>query len=618
MKVGTQLPDSQWGLVFLSKMLLLLLLLYCMTGMVNGKDHFYDFVLKETNFTKLCIPSTVLTVNDSFPGPTIHVRKGDTAFVNVHNHGTYGVTIHWHGVKQPRNPWSDGPEFITQCAIAPGTNYTYKVIFSTEEGTLWWHAHSEWTQSTVHGAIVILPAEGTTYPFPEPDEEHVIVLGSWFTFDVNKVVDFDLLSGAYLPKAEAYVINGQQGAFFNCSNEETIHRISVDYGKTYLLRIINAAVDSELFFAVAEHNVTVVGMDGSYLKPIATPNVAISPGQTINVLLTSNQPLGHYYMAARQYVTEPHPDISNATTAVIEYIGNYTPPSSPIFPLNLPEHSSVEAANGFLSRLRSLASEEHPVFVPQNISHPMFIVVSEKEITCPNSSCSTFDGNRLSSAMNNITFLNPTTNILHAYYRNISGVYDTDFPDFPKLFYNFTGDDLPNGTVIPTIGTKVRMFNYNDTVEIVFQGTNVLDGAQNHPMHMHGYSYYVVGSGIGNFNNETDPKSYNLVDPPELNTIRVPKNGWVTIRFTADNPGVWLWHCHLIRNLTWGMKTVFIVQNGDTPETSILDTPSSMPSCEKSFVNYIQELEDSDVVQPVQMNGKVSKLSFSLAQVNFR
>ncbi|KAI7990652.1 Laccase-2 [Camellia lanceoleosa] len=31
----------------------------------------------------------------------------------------------------------------------------------------------------VHGAIVILPVEGTTYPFPEPDEEQIIVLG-WF------------------------------------------------------------------------------------------------------------------------------------------------------------------------------------------------------------------------------------------------------------------------------------------------------------------------------------------------------------------------------------------------------------------------------------------------------
>ncbi|GMP46178.1 hypothetical protein CsSME_00014437 [Camellia sinensis var. sinensis] len=79
------------------------------------------------------------------------------------------------------------------------------------------------------------------------------------------------------------------------------------------------------------------------------------------------------------------------------------------------------------------------------------------------------------------------------------------------------------------------MFDYNETVEIVFQGTDVLAGAQNHPMHMHGHSFYVVGSGIGNFDNETDPKSYNLIDPPELNTIRVPRNGWVTVRFIANN-----------------------------------------------------------------------------------
>lgn len=25
-----------------------------------------------------------------------------------------------HGVKQPRNPWGDGPEYITQCPIKPG------------------------------------------------------------------------------------------------------------------------------------------------------------------------------------------------------------------------------------------------------------------------------------------------------------------------------------------------------------------------------------------------------------------------------------------------------------------------------------------------------------------
>ncbi|XAR62216.1 Laccase [Bertholletia excelsa] len=313
-------------------------------------------------------------------------------------------------------------------------------------------------------------------------------------------------------------------------------------------------------------------------------------------------------MAATQYVTKPHPCITIPATAVLQYTGTYTP-SAPVFPNTLPYHANIQAAEDFLARLRSLASKEHPVSVPQKIDHPMFVVVSEKEIACPNSSCESMDGNRLSSAMNNLTFQNPTTDILLAYYWNISGVYTTDFADFPEVFFNFTSDDLSDNFTTPAVGTKVRMFKYNETVEIVFQDSNVLDGAQNHPMHMHGYSFYVVGSGIGNFNNETNPKSYNLIDPPELNTVRVPKDGWVTVRFRASNPGVWMWHCHMNRHLTWGMNTAFMVQNGGTPETSILEPPSSMPSCKNSFVNYIQEFKDSIVLQPIQARSKVNSLS---------
>ncbi|KAA8522552.1 hypothetical protein F0562_013087 [Nyssa sinensis] len=581
------LSEFQWWL-FVSGMLVV-----CMSSTARGEDRYYDFVLKETNFTKLCSSKSMLTVNDSFPGPVINVRKGDTAFVNVHNHGNYGVTLHWHGVKQPRNPWSDGPNYITQCKIPPGTNFTYKVIFSDEEGTVWWHAHSDWTQSSVHGAIVILPAEGTTYPFPQPDAEEIIVLASWYTGHVNEMLHEDLSVGSDLPRANAYVINGQPGSFHNCCSAETNYKLIVDYGKTYLLRIINAAVNSELFFAIANHNVTVVGMDGKYLKPLSTSFLAISPGQTMNVLFTADQPLGHYYMAVRQYVTVGFPDVYNITTSIIEYTGNYTPPASPVFPDNLPSYYDIVPANDFLSRLRSLASKEHPVNVPLNITTHMFIETSQKEIACPNASCQSMDGNRISSALNNFTFQNPYMDILLAYYRNISGIYSADFPNKPRVFFNFTGYNLTTANyTTPAIATKVKMLDYNETVEIVFQGTNTLDGSVNHPMHLHGYSFYVIGSGLGNFNNETDPQSYNLVDPPELNTIRVPKRGWVTVRFQASNPGVWLWHCHLTKHLTWGMKTAFIVKGGGTPETSILDPPPYMPRCEKSFVNYIQEFDD--------------------------
>lgn len=83
-----------------------------------------------------------------------------------------------HGVKMPRYPWTDGPEYITQCPIQPGSKFTQKLILTTEEGTLWWHAHSEWSRATVYGAIIAYPKPGTSYPYPKPHAEVPIILGT--------------------------------------------------------------------------------------------------------------------------------------------------------------------------------------------------------------------------------------------------------------------------------------------------------------------------------------------------------------------------------------------------------------------------------------------------------
>ena len=118
-------------------------------------------------------------------------------------------------------------------------------------------------------------------------------------------------------------------------------------------------------------------------------------------------------------------------------------------------------------------------------------------------------------------------------YRKLTGVFGEDFSSLPPYFFNFTGD-VGNNTLYPSQGTKVKVIDYGAAVEIVFQGTNV-GAAENHPMHLHGVSFYLVGTGSGNFNNVTSPKSYNLIDPPEVNTIGVPKNGWATIRFRGGS-----------------------------------------------------------------------------------
>ena len=122
--------------------------------------------------------------------------------------------------------------------------------------------------------------------------------------------------------------------------------------------------------------------------------------------------------------------------------------------------------------------------------------------------------------------------------RNISGVYTTDFLNQPLSHYNYTEAIFDPDIVYTDQGRRVKVLNYNESVEIVFQGTDVLDHSMSHPIHFHGYSFYVVGFGLGIFDNETDPKGFNLVDPPQVTTYAIPKTGWLAIRFIADNPGM--------------------------------------------------------------------------------
>ncbi|KAL6316035.1 hypothetical protein AAG906_015451 [Vitis piasezkii] len=72
-----------------------------------------------------------------------------------------------HGVTMPRYPWTDGPEYITQCPIQPGSKFTQKIILSTEEGTLWWHAHDDWTRATASWSYNYLSQEWNQVSFSQ-------------------------------------------------------------------------------------------------------------------------------------------------------------------------------------------------------------------------------------------------------------------------------------------------------------------------------------------------------------------------------------------------------------------------------------------------------------------
>jgi laccase len=543
------------------------------------------FIIQEAPYTRLCNHTkNILTVNGLYPGPTISVHNGDIVYVKVINKGNKNITIHWHGLNLPRNPWSDGPEYITQCPIQPGGNFTQRVEFTEEEGTLWWHAHSEFDRATVYGAIVIHPKLGTSFTFAKPHKEFTLILGEWWNQNITDVYNSAVQSGGEFNISDANTINGQPGDFAPCSANDTF-KVQVEQGKSYLLRVINSAMSNEFFFAVGGHNVTVVGSDASYTKPYVNEYIMITPGQTFDLLLEANQfpnssaPYRYYIYATPFFDgSTAVPRNPNATVAILEYKTNSTAqPTVPIIP-SLPSFFNTSAADSFTAGLRSLASSQHPVNVPKTVDVRMYITIAVNVEQCPNASCAGPFGGRLAASLNNQSFQVPQIDILDAYYSAISGVYTPNFPDQPPLFFNFTEDNIPQQLDFVDKSTKVKVLEFNSTVEIVFQGTNIL-GGENHPMHLHGHSFYVVGRGNGNFNNATDPLSYNLVDPPYENTIGVPKNGWATIRFRAANPGVWFMHCHLDRHMIWGMDTVFITKNGNSTDAKILPPPPDKPRC---------------------------------------
>ncbi|GJZ94001.1 laccase/diphenol oxidase family protein [Tanacetum coccineum] len=555
---------------------ILLLFVFALAKLIQcgALQRHYEFSVEEASYTRLCETKAILTVNGQFPGPTLNAREKDTIWVKVHNNGRYNITIHWHGVKQPRNPWSDGPEYITQCPIQPGDSFNYKLIFSMEVGTLWWHAHSNWMRATVHGVIVLHPRKAKYLHFSPPDQEVPIVFGEWWIEDVNEVLEEFVRSGGLSRDSDAYTINGQPGDFYPCSSQDTF-KLNVTYGKRYLLHMVNAAMNEIFFFKIANHSLTVLATDGGYTKPLTTDYVVISPGQTMDCMLEANQVGGgRYYMATRVYQAGIFGIDNTTTTAIIQYDGDSNSSITPLYPL-LPDYNDTTTVYEFLGSLKS--SEPH-LFPLNRYDTRIISTVSINTIPCQNNSCAGPNGTRFAASMNNISFQLPTIDILEAYYYSINGVFGTQFPTAPPLYYNFTGTDFPAFLLTPNRATEVRVIEYGLITELVFQGTRMV-AALDHPMHLHGYSFYIVGWGFGNFDKNTDPLNYNLVDPPLRNTVMVPVGGWAAIRFRAVNPGVWFLHCHLERHLTWGMDTTFIVKDGRTTKQRMLPPPRHMPRC---------------------------------------
>uniref|UniRef100_I1NT92 Laccase n=1 Tax=Oryza glaberrima TaxID=4538 RepID=I1NT92_ORYGL len=522
--------------------------LLALPTLTAGLTRHYTFNVQMTNVTRLCVTKSIPTVNGQFPGPKLVVREGDRLVVKVHNHMNYNVSFHWHGILQLRNGWADGPSYITQCPIQGGGSYVYDFTVTGQRGTLWWHAHFSWLRVHLYGPLVILPKRGEGFPFPRPYKElPPIMFGEWFNADTEAVINQALQTGAGPNISDAYTFNGLPGPTYNCSSKDT-YKVKVQPGRTYLLRLINSALNDELFFGIANHTLTVVEADANYVKPFTAKTLVISPGQTMNLLLTTAPNPGSpaYAMAIAPYTNTQGTFDNTTAVAVLEYAptrasatGNNNLPLPP-----LPRYNDTNAVANFSSKFRSLATARYPARVPRAVDRHVLFTVGLGTDPCPsNQTCQGPNGTKFAASINNNSFVRPRAALLEAHYQR-----------------------------------RVVPLAFNTSVELVLQGTSI-QGAESHPLHMHGFNFFVVGQGFGNYDPVNDPANYNLVDPVERNTVSVPTGGWVAVRFLADNPGVWLMHCHFDVHLSWGLSMAWLVNDGPLPSQKMLPPPSDIPKC---------------------------------------
>lgn len=64
-------------------------------------------------------------------------------------------------------------------------------------------------------------------------------------------------------------------------------------------------------------------------------------------------------------------------------------------------------------------------------------------------------------------------------------------------------------------------------------------------MHLHGHDFALLAQG----NDASDLRNGELTlkwdNPPRRDVALLPMGGYLVIAFRADNPGAWLFHCHI-------------------------------------------------------------------------
>ncbi|XP_076959832.1 L-ascorbate oxidase homolog [Bidens hawaiensis] len=503
---------------------------------------YFTFVVTYGQISPLGVPQRGILINGQFPAPTIDCVTNDNVIVNVINKLDEPFLITWNGIKQRKASWQDGV-LGTNCPIPANSNWTYQMQMKDQIGS-----YSYFPSTKMHrasggfGAINIRQRSVIFVPYLKPVEEFTLLISDWWKSD-HKVLSQTLDSGKPLPMADGLLINGRVSST----------SFTAQGGQLYMFRVSNVALTTSVNFRIQNHTLTLVETEGSHTLQESYESFDLHVGQSASFLVKLNAPVKDYFIVASTRFTKP----TLTATGILHYAGSQSKASLPL-PVGPTYHIHWSMKQARTIRWNLTANAARPN--PQGSYHYGTIPVT-RTIVLANSEVNI--NGKLRYAVNQVSYVNPTTPLKIADYYNIPGVFNANsLKDTPPSFS-------------PIFGVSVLSFTLHDYAEIVFQNNeNTIQS-----WHLDGYDFWTVGYGSGVWNTTLRKRFYNLNDATTRNTVQVYPKSWSSILVSLDNKGMWN-----LRSAIWprrylGQELYIRVWNDEKSYRTEYDIPENALRC---------------------------------------
>jgi len=527
----------------------------------------------------------IVTVNGTSPGPLLRFKQGSIVEVTVVNELFDDLAVvHWHGMTQRNTPFSDGVPSVSQCPLSNDEGHNTMVyIFSPETaGTFWYHGHyNEQYSDGLYGPIIVyrddeaseIATAGAPYSH-DGEDKWIWQIADWYQVPATDLLPWYLSpeSGGDEPLPDAYIVNDKFPGHFN---------ITLDDDEPVRVRVINSAALSMFNISVDGMPLKLVELDGITIEPLIVPYVILNVAQRASFVLDwsllsptlTSSPSIRFRIKG---IPEMYPTFD-------EFLANH----------NLIGSTSGEALNldwvGFIRRATSSASaNQEPTYSDSEVPVLDLPVPADPNI---------LEAVPLDTKLRVVAepdyFINMLVvfqageddNVNRAYINGAT--HSPDFSDVPSLLQYSTyaaadGTSLPDtsgsivGNVITGDANQKFYLPFNKTIEVLLNNT---DGG-GHPFHLHGHYVHVISSNFVPNGAELYKDQYVIRD-----VITVPAMGWTRFRFLSDNPGAWMFHCHI----DWHVRAGLVAEFVEAPEVlkeRFTDGTISLPPSHAAACDY--------------------------------